>query len=978
MPEELAPPVVAVVVSHDPGPWLEQCLASLQQQDYRGLSVLVIDQASEPPLADRVAAVAPDFYLRRLDTNTGFGPGANAVLGVVDGASHFLFCHDDVVLAPDATRRMVEEAFRQNAGIIAPKLVDPTNSERILQLGLGVDRFGAPVPRVERLEFDQAQHDEVQEAFAAPGGCTLVRADLFEALGGFDDQISMFGEDVDFCWRARIAGARAFVVPFAVVEHFEATASRLRPLPNSRALQWRHELRAVLKNYSTIRRVIVLAEMAMLSIFEALYFFSRGRPDRSRQVLDAWRWNFKAERDLKGARAAVEASRTVSDFELRAVFTHRTSRVLRFLEPRLETVLLSWSASSKATANREIARLRSPRTRVERWGLVCAVLVLLIGNRSLIFSHLPLVGGYLPLPSPTSLLSSYFHGVPALDLGHNVPASPALLLLGLGGIVTLGAMGVLLKIVLIGSIVLGAFGVARVLRPFGGSIVRLVGVLVYLFVPLCWNDVATGDVLGLIAYGAAPYILGRLLRASGAAPFTSKPAPRTRGGLFRELLGFSLLLALVGSFVPVVAIYTPLAAISLAVGCALLGDWRAGLRMVWVAFAALVGAAVLTFPWSLSFLTRGVSLAAILGPLPGANFSPQLGEILRLEIGPYGAGIVGLAFFVAAIFVLLVTGGDRFRIAFVVWMQLLGSGLFVWSMTEGWVARVGGDVRVLAAPLALAIAVEVALGAAVVQREIISSGFGWRHLVSALFIVASIAGLFPIIGASLNGRFNVPAAGDEEVLNWIHPPAAPLQQKVLYLGDPAALPGTALPVSPGVAGLVASTGLPNFTALIPGGNLSAFNGIKSAVGQAESGATIRLGQALRADAIRYVIVPTSSAPRLVGTTSTPLAVPPQILLDALNAQSDLHELPNEAGVVIFENTAWTGHLNLRGSAGTPPLLREIAVIFELVMFAALIRFGIWARRRRKADERSDRMAARSAAALSREPRGARLHVGVSE
>ena len=40
-----------------------------------------------------------------------------------------------------------------------------------------------PVQRVERLEFDQAQHDEVQEVFAVPGGCILVRADLFEALG---------------------------------------------------------------------------------------------------------------------------------------------------------------------------------------------------------------------------------------------------------------------------------------------------------------------------------------------------------------------------------------------------------------------------------------------------------------------------------------------------------------------------------------------------------------------------------------------------------------------------------------------------------------------------------------------------------------------------------------------------------------------------------------------------------------------------
>src|SRR3984957_6510695 len=391
MPEELAPPVVAVVVSHDPGPWLEGGLRSPHAQAYPGLPVLVIDQASEPPLADRIAAVTPDFYLRRLETNVGFGPGANAVRGVVEGASHFVFCHDDVVLARDAIRQMVEEAFRRNAGIIGPKRFDPDDVERILQLGLGVDRFGAPVPRVERLEFDQAQHDEVQEAFAVPGGCILVRADLFEALGGFDDQISMFGEDVDLCWRARIAGARAFVVPQAVVRHYEATASRRRERPDARALQGRHGLGAVWKNYTRFRRPPALAA---LSFVEILYFYLRNRPDRAQQVIGAWRWNFKPERGLRRARAGVEATRGVSDFELRSLFSHRTSRAWRFVQGRVEELVASWSASGRASASRELELLRSPRTRVETYGIIVAVLALVIGSRSLLSGHLPVVGGY--------------------------------------------------------------------------------------------------------------------------------------------------------------------------------------------------------------------------------------------------------------------------------------------------------------------------------------------------------------------------------------------------------------------------------------------------------------------------------------------------------------------------------------------------------------------------------------------------------
>ncbi len=216
------------------------------------------------------------------------------------GATYYLFCHDDVVLDPDALRVMVEEALRSNAGIVGPKLVDAAEPDRILQLGLSMDRFGAPVRRVERREFDQSQHDEPREVFAVPGGCMLVRADLFAAIGGFDPEISMFGEDIDLSWRARIAGARVFVTPLATVRHLEATAARRRPLPEARALQWRHMLRATLKNYGPSRRTRIVVQLAGLSALEIVYFAVIGRRRRAREVIDAWRWNLAPARDLDG------------------------------------------------------------------------------------------------------------------------------------------------------------------------------------------------------------------------------------------------------------------------------------------------------------------------------------------------------------------------------------------------------------------------------------------------------------------------------------------------------------------------------------------------------------------------------------------------------------------------------------------------------------------------------------------------------
>jgi GT2 family glycosyltransferase len=214
-----APPVVAAVITREPGPWLEDCLGSLAAQDYPNLSVLVLASDAADDLLSRVAAVLPTAYVRRLDDANGFGAAANEVLGMVEGAAFFAFLHDDVRLDPTAVRALVEEAYRSNAGIVGPKLVHWGRVAHLQAVGLSIDKFGVRSPVVEPDELDQEQHDAVRDVFLLPSACLLVRADLFATLGGFDPIIESSGEDLDLCWRAQVAGARVVVVPAARVEH---------------------------------------------------------------------------------------------------------------------------------------------------------------------------------------------------------------------------------------------------------------------------------------------------------------------------------------------------------------------------------------------------------------------------------------------------------------------------------------------------------------------------------------------------------------------------------------------------------------------------------------------------------------------------------------------------------------------------------------------------------------------------------------
>lgn len=239
-----SPRVMAVVVTRDARPgWIDSLTRSLAAQRYRNLSVVVVDADSAEDVAASVHVELPRARVLHLSENPGYGAAANRVCldsppdalprrvngrrsAAGGGPEFFLLCHDDVVLEPRTIGALVTTARRWEADVVGPKLVDWDDPRRLAQFGVAVDRVGTTMPVVERGELDQGQYDGVQEVLAVPGGCTLVRASTFAAIGGFDEAISFLDDDVSLCWRARIAGARVVVTSSTRVRHREALDQR--------------------------------------------------------------------------------------------------------------------------------------------------------------------------------------------------------------------------------------------------------------------------------------------------------------------------------------------------------------------------------------------------------------------------------------------------------------------------------------------------------------------------------------------------------------------------------------------------------------------------------------------------------------------------------------------------------------------------------------------------------------------------------
>ena len=203
-----APPVVGVVVVHEPGSWFDETLDSFARQDYPNLRLLFLVTRSNPDadrqrqwrdrpatwidqLAARITAKLPAAFVRRVDGNPGFGAVANEVLRLVEGEHGlFLICHDDVALEPDAPAADGRRALPFERRAWWARRSWPWDDARVLEsVGLGVDRFGEVDRTIELGEVDQEQHDGVRDVFVLPSACMLVRADLFRELGGFDEAI---------------------------------------------------------------------------------------------------------------------------------------------------------------------------------------------------------------------------------------------------------------------------------------------------------------------------------------------------------------------------------------------------------------------------------------------------------------------------------------------------------------------------------------------------------------------------------------------------------------------------------------------------------------------------------------------------------------------------------------------------------------------------------------------------------------------
>jgi GT2 family glycosyltransferase len=884
-----SPSVLVVLVTRNAVGWLRGCLGSLAGQTHPRLGVVAVDNGSNDGTLELLRQALGEARVIDLGENRGIAGALIAAtqLAPAQAADYLLLVHDDAALAPDAVERLLEGAQGihgvEHVGIVGPKIVDWDEPRILREVGRSTDRFGHPYTPLQDGELDQGQYDRVLEVLFVSSAVMLVSREAWQRTGPFDERFAGHHDDLDFCWRARLAGFRVLMTPLATARHRDATLRGERgPDHRDRSTRYyaeRAALASMLKDYGVLTLLWLLPVYVVLGVARMLYLALSRRFEDAFDLLGAWGWNALHLPGTLRRRIRAQSVRSVADRKIRP-FMASTFRLPRWFERAEEFLDEGLEEFEDEESGRPLPRRAAG---VAAGHPVLLGSILAVGLGALAVRHFVgpevLSGG--ALASFPADLGTFFgelgSGVRTTVLGGVQPGSQALAGLGAGSWVAFGSTALAQK-VLLGALpaVAGIAMYRAMARQTGSPASAVVAAAAYVLSAIMLWAFSEGRLPLLIVLAVVPIAWDRI----DAAFARRSPEHPLRFGV-----GLGVALSIGASFAP---------AIVLPVGAFVVANLFAGRRRdrgsALVALAAAV-ASLLSFP---------VLIAASGDPataLTSAIGTQDVWSLLRLAPGDGPGTWAAAAFLPLAAIVCFAGAGDPQRGR--AWRALIvavSGTVLAWASVSGQLPIALTNAPAWLAAAAVAESALVAYGLSTFAKGVGSQAFGARQLgVAVLALLLSVG----IAAQGLQVTFAEWAVRPGGL-----PPAwpviassAPGEFRILWLGAPN---GDRFPAPGGDPIAVAEAGQETVrfgltdrdgvSALDEGRARSGpgYEELRDVLGSLLAGQTQHAGALLGPFAVRYVIAAEGDLPPGVA--------------ERMSQQLDLDRVP-AGGLTIFQNAA---------------------------------------------------------------------------
>ena len=304
--------VTAVVVAHDGARLLPGLIQAVREQTHPVYRAIGVDTGSRDRSGamltellgpDAVFGMEPETGLRRGHRPARCStrrprapvPAPGARSARTRRSEWIWLLHDDCEPAPDALEQLLRAASRSpSTAVLGPKLRDWLDRRVLREAGITVDRAGRRVTGIEPGEIDQGQHDGNRAVLAVSSAGMLIRRDVWDQLGGFDANLPLGRDDIDFCWRVHAAGYEVRVVTDAVMYHRELSARQIRKAPaaggHPRLLDRRSALYVFAVNLPFGPCSVIMGGCVVGSLVRATYFLVTKQQRKAWAQLGAVAW----------------------------------------------------------------------------------------------------------------------------------------------------------------------------------------------------------------------------------------------------------------------------------------------------------------------------------------------------------------------------------------------------------------------------------------------------------------------------------------------------------------------------------------------------------------------------------------------------------------------------------------------------------------------------------------------------------------
>lgn len=274
--------IAVVVVTYNSSRQVSELLSDLRREsEHLSLRVIVVDNDSPDGTADLVAQ-HEDVVLIRSGGNLGYAGGINCARPYVGPCSGVLILNPDVRLRVGALATMLSALSTPEVGAVVPLITDGEHDEVVLTLrhepslsGALVDalvggrRFPGRPMRLGETNLRLRRYRTPHAVDWATGAAILVRVDVDQEVGAWDETYFLYSEETDYCRRIRDRGYRVWFEPQAVVHHIGGGSGRSPALATLQAV---NRVRYV-ERYRN--RPYAVAYRAIATLAEALRAYDR-------------------------------------------------------------------------------------------------------------------------------------------------------------------------------------------------------------------------------------------------------------------------------------------------------------------------------------------------------------------------------------------------------------------------------------------------------------------------------------------------------------------------------------------------------------------------------------------------------------------------------------------------------------------------------------------------------------------------------